>query len=657
MTDIIVSRAARFGASPARKVLDRILPWGPVTRARLARSAAIYAGLLSLAATMGTFGPSTAVKAFGLGLAAPGAGFLLWAGADSPTQLIALGLTVAAATAFLVSLLVWFATGNVLLPPAVWLTAAIAAAGGPAFGLDGGPANLWLDATRVVPLGVFLLLGFAAAGALIRGHAGRLRREALDRHLSGREAVPVPEPTAAQPTSDELSPEELSPEDLRLMRLILDRALQPVDAFSGFEWVDQFQTAAVRYQLNFMSYALSMAQRVHLEAFDGYLRTAQDNLTAKQTDPRVWRYWRLENAWGNLRTDADPIPRDNVMFTGFLAAQIAYDRAASGQRAFDAPGALNFARPNGRQTAYSFPALIDVLVQGYARAGFGLLACEPNWIYPLCNTIAATAIRAGDASEGTDHWRAIGGTFRRALESEFMTADGRFVPCRSTLTGLAMPSIGGAVMQAFPCLFLNALFPDLAERQWAAVRHAVRHKGWRTAIWPVDVGNYRFSRASGFAACAAAAVELGDGEAARCLLDLLDEACPATVTGSVAHRPNASLWAHGVELMARCGRAGALRSLVTAPAPSPRPGPFLKNVSYPDLLVAKATRTGGTLRAVLYPGKQPGFKAVTIGGLLPGRRYTVTTYRAHPFTADAGGAAQLNLFVSGRTAMRVAPSS
>ena len=298
-----------------------------------------------------------------------------------------------------------------------------------------------------------------------------------------------------------------------------------------------------------------------------------------------------------------------------------------------------------------------MLVRGYVRAGFGLLACEPNWIYPLCNMIAATAIRAGDASEGTDHWQAIGGRFRHALESEFMTADGRFVPCRSTLTGLALPSVGGAVMQAFPCLFLNALFPDLAERQWAAVRHAARYKGWRAAIWPLDVGNYRFSRAAGFAACAAAAVELGDDEAARCLLDHLDEACPATVTGSVAHRPNASLWAHGVELMARCGRAGALRSLVTEPTPYPRPGPFLTNVSYPDLLVAKATRTGGTLHTVLYPGNQPGFKAVTIGGLQPGRRYTVTTYRAQPFTADAAGAAQLNLFVSGRTAMRVAPSS
>src|SRR5712672_1450328 len=44
--------------------------------------------------------------------------------------------------------------------------------------------------------------------------------------------------------------EELTPRDLKLMRFLLDRALQPVGNFDGFEWLDQFQTAAVRYQLN-----------------------------------------------------------------------------------------------------------------------------------------------------------------------------------------------------------------------------------------------------------------------------------------------------------------------------------------------------------------------------------------------------------------------
>ena len=72
-----------------------------------------------------------------------------------------------------------------------------------------------------------------------------------------------------------------------------------VDAFAGFEWTEQFQTSAIRYQLNFMSYALSIAQARYLPAFQGYLADAQHNLILKQQNHRVWRYWQLENTTRN----------------------------------------------------------------------------------------------------------------------------------------------------------------------------------------------------------------------------------------------------------------------------------------------------------------------------------------------------------------------
>ena len=39
---------------------------------------------------------------------------------------------------------------------------------------------------------------------------------------------------------------EFSLDDLKRMRFLLDRMLQPTRNFDGFEWIDQFQTAAVR---------------------------------------------------------------------------------------------------------------------------------------------------------------------------------------------------------------------------------------------------------------------------------------------------------------------------------------------------------------------------------------------------------------------------
>src|SRR5262249_41442767 len=141
---------------------------------------------------------------------------------------------------------------------------------------------------------------------------------------------------------------ELSPHDLKLMRFLLDRALQPVENFDGFEWLDQFQTAAIRYQLNFIGYALALAQATRLPALRGYRDEAQRRLIDKQTDHRVWRYWALENFWGNLRTDRDPVARENIMFTGFCATQIAMYQAASGRRDYDRPKSFAMRHPSGR---------------------------------------------------------------------------------------------------------------------------------------------------------------------------------------------------------------------------------------------------------------------------------------------------------------------
>src|SRR5262249_36303674 len=95
------------------------------------------------------------------------------------------------------------------------------------------------------------------------------------------------------------------------------------ERFDGFEWRDQFQTAAVRYQVNFIGYALALAQANHAPAADAYFLDAQRRLQHKIGDERLWRYWRYENAWGRLRIGADPIPEQNIMYSGFTALQMA----------------------------------------------------------------------------------------------------------------------------------------------------------------------------------------------------------------------------------------------------------------------------------------------------------------------------------------------
>ena len=606
--------------------LAHLLGLGPVAFARQRRSMGLYVALISTALLIGSLAKAPAVKAFALGVIAPGAGFLHWAGPDSATQGLAVMLAGGGMALFAISLILWFATGNIILPPLLWLTLALLAGDPALFGLDS--LGEWRGGILVVPSSI-LTAFFAVVGLRLRWVHQAEKQAALPVRLYAAAAA-VHRP-------------ELSPDDLRLMCLILDRALQPVDDFNGFEWRDQFQTAAVRYQINFMSYALSLAQAHYLPAMRGYLATAQQRLLEKQSHPRIWGYWALENAWGNLRAGGDPVPRDNIMYSGFIAAQMAFAKAAG----FAGEQRLRL----GPNRDYDFDDLTALLAAQYEKAEFGLLACEPNWIYPLCNLITATALRTHDGLCGTDHWQKTAARFRQGLDQEFTGPNGRIVAFRSSITGFAPPSVGGAVMQAFPCFFLNGLFPDIAERQWAMFRDDLAKQDWRRAFWPIDVGNYAFSRASSLSASAAAAVEMGDGQMAEQLLGWLDEECPMTAT----HRTDASLWAHALELAARCGRENGLRTLITAAQSEQPQGPWLGDAAYPEILVAKAESRAGALFATLYPGDKPGQFPLEVGGLRPERHYRVEGADVDFCKADASGKAQLHVVLSGRTPIHICP--
>jgi hypothetical protein len=613
----------------------------------LGRTTALYIGMLLVGWGLAESTSRGELQALALGIMFPGGGFLAWADPSNGHALCAIALASGAVVLFAVAIVIWFATGNILLPLAAWSGTALAAAA--ASPLLGQPdAGAWPVAVEWTPMGAVILLAGASGTALAAQYRGLRIRRALGERLRRATRVTIRPGVPC---------EEISLRQLQQMRLLLDRALQPVDRFDGFEWIDQFQTAAVRYQINFASYALAMAGHVHLPAFTGYLLTAQRNLAEKLLDHRIWGYWQRENLWGNLRVNPDPIPRDNIMLSGFLAAQLGYARAASGLRDFDQPGSLGFVHPSGARYGYSLPSIVDLLVRQYRRAPYGLLACEPNWIYPLCNAITATAIRCSDAQRGTGHWDNLEPAFRRHLETEFITPTGRLVPFRSSLTGFAAPPVGGALMQAFPCFFLNATLPDIARRQWLLVWEALTPDRARRALWPIDIGNYRLSRALSYAAAAAAAMEMGDAEIGESLLEALDRVCPLEVAGGVAHRGNASLWAHALEMIARFGQANALQSLVAAPphasCEGAHRGPFIKAADYPDVLVAKARQRGGVLSAVLYPGKDAGFHVVTIGGLVRDQTYVVAIGADYRFVADANGEARLSLPIFGRTELRI----
>lgn len=628
--------------------------YAPVATKGILRFMAVYAVVLLAGYVLACFSVSEPFNIFGLGVMFPGGGFLAHAGMGDGLGVLHGAMAAGSMLLFLFSVIGWLATGNVLLPPLVWLLCAVMAASmphaRPDFAVDtlcitGSNARIALANAMLVCIAGLMALCFAVKGFLRLGH---LRRR---KHLNTWLQAEAPLVAARFQGGCEPDGQELSPDDVKRMRFLLDRALQPVDEFAGFEKLDQFQTAAIRYQINFAGYALSMANNTYMPACRAYVHDAQQLLIAKLSRYPVWRYWTLENLWGNLRYNPNPVIRENIMFSGFAVLQMAMYHAATGAEDFNETGNFTLRHPSGQSWNYTLPELVDILVKMADGSPYHLTACEPNWIYPLCNTISAASVAAGNP----DVWMRQQHRFREKLEQEFIDGLGRILPCRSRYTGFALPVFGGVVPQALPCFFLNAILPDVALRQWLLLRRSMidGQRLNKRAFWPVDTGNYRFSRASSYAVTALSAAELGDEEIYQACMDALDAECPVRDDNVHFHRPNASVWAHAAEFLARSCRQNSFRHIIAGEHRNPVQYPHIAQAEYPAVLVARAVYRQGRFEAVLYNGGAAGRQCVTIGGLKSQTHYTCTGAEQHHIVADAQGFAHVMIMLDGRTEFKL----
>jgi hypothetical protein len=73
----------------------------------------------------------------------------------------------------------------------------------------------------------------------------------------------------------------MSIEDLRMLQHFIQVAHQSMDDWSNFSHVDQFQTAAFRYQLYGLQWVLACIQKYWMPNYHGYLKSAQEKLIDK----------------------------------------------------------------------------------------------------------------------------------------------------------------------------------------------------------------------------------------------------------------------------------------------------------------------------------------------------------------------------------------
>ena len=627
---------------------------GPVTAARHRRNAIIYA-MLSVAALLPLMlDASAGWQAAGLGLFVPGGGFIAVGG----WAVVLLPITLAI---FWLSIVAWFWAGMVIAPLGVWLGSAVVA------GFMAGP-EIWAPAAWLSPAAAAAVFGVlqyrnAKRHAADREHY-KLRQGFVDASL-----VEVNENTRAVP---EAGTRELDPDQLAAVRYVLDRALQPIGEYKGFTIIDQFQPAALRYQINHMGFALGMTQCHYAPNFSGYLGQAQRNLVETYLDPKVWDYWVLESMWGHFNfTDFDPAKKDNIMLTGWYGMHVNQYMLNSGDRRYGEPGSLTF-RLND-STAYEHDAhtLAESVASNYQRSDFCLYPCEPNWVYPICNMYGMSSLAAHDAVFGTTHVNDRLPQWMEMLESEFVDEKGSIVGLRSYWTGLEMPFYNGEAGFAF---FANVFSPALARRLWAVGRKelgfciAENNNGEPRITIPrealsfmdtIDPGNYRPGKMFAYAAIAICGREFGDDALAEAALRSMDEDCGRRMDDGVLSYDEASclanVWAVEGRIM---GNGDFRRSFVEGPPESAFSGPLLDEASYPEVLVAKATSAGEDLDLVLYPGRGDGPQTIGLARLRAGARYRVAGGGApREIVADDAGTAQLEVELAGRTALNIAPAA
>jgi len=619
---------------------------GPVTASRLRRTALIYFGILLLGGAPLLMRLSPAWQAAGVGLWFPGAGFL----ADGGWAVLLLPVTLAL---FALAFFAWFGSGMILAPLLVWAGAA------------GLAAALASQTWTPGPFVAGLLL--AAFGGEVVRRSSKARREGHAMLRARSAGLPRAELRYAERAAEAAAaPDigELSREDLCAVRYALDRALQPLERFDGFDVRDIFQTAALRYQINHIGYALSQVQAQYTPSFHGYLSLAQRNAIEKYLLRRVWDYWIYESIWGHLNlSNWDPAGKDNIMLTGYYVPQVAIYASTTGDDRYGREGALTFRLNDRQQWRHDVHTINKSILDNLSQSPYCLYPCEPNWIYPACNLRGMAGLAAHDLAYGTHHVAQVLEPFLTNLETEFVGPTGEIVALRSSLTGIPLPF---PVSDVTYVPTLNIFAPARARRRWVlAAADLEKAIEWRDGAPVVnlpddgiDFGDYRKGiRAFAAATILCSAQEFGDTDIAKAAQNTLDLLCRRTESEGVLNY-GASNLTNLIALIGRISRRDGIRDLHTVPpAAGVKTGPLLTEARYPDVLVARAVSDGRGLELVLYASTDGSTQELGLSRLEPGAAYKVEGRPDLSFKADDHGGARLRVRIKGRCALAIQPEA
>jgi hypothetical protein len=634
----------RFGPNGVLLLPERPARLGPVSRKLVVRLACVLALIVVAGTLMVVLSDSAPWRTLGLSLVFPGGGFLYIA---SPLwfALVMVALVLA--------VVLWWGISAHWAIPLVWLAAAAVAtslADGPRLFVDRG--TTWPAAIAVV----YLLAAAAVGTAVFRFERTYRRKLAKVPELNAYLAdVPLP----ARPKVFE----EPSEFDGELLAWVYDLALQPLDEFKGFDWGEQIHgPTCVRYQLNMLGYGLAVYAANFLPNAPQPVEQALANLILKATDLRVWKYWRTLNVIGNFDANPDPIVRDNIMLSAYLAEQINLYEAATGSTRFDEPGSLTFVWKDGRTYPYDHHSIVEAVRRNFEANELGFFPCEPGWVFTACNTMGAQALKGHDTLHQTAHWTAVEPKWRHAVEEEMLTPDGNLPHIRSKLVGLSFDTgevPGGEYFLTGTNGFADVA-PDLAVRagllamrgadaRMAALRERIVDGELQLDMEPAPERNTLITTAvPQWTRLVGGARAVGEHEVAQAALRRMEATCG---TGQRwPERPlHAGVQTLGIHLLTRWGIPLSTAALALRGYVAPQ-GPVLRDGPWDEVLVTLARCDDGvTLDLALVPrGPSSSPVTLTFDTLLPHESYELALAgQVVAVAADAEGQATVRLTLDG----------
>ncbi|KAF8503084.1 hypothetical protein JB92DRAFT_816875 [Gautieria morchelliformis] len=223
-------------------------------------------------------------------------------------------------------------------------------------------------------------------------------------------------------------------------------ALEPAQ-----EWLDSY-----RYQLATMVYAAGATHYHRLPALRGLFQELLLKLIHKMLRKEVWGYWYLTSQSGKLvdpdikelrRPWADPIVRENIMYSGHLLLMVTLYAMLFDDNKFDQDDALTFQWDpvfwgmGPEKFSYTTSSLQQTILNQMEQNGWAGVCCEPNWIFVPCNQFPIIGMRYNDIRKGTKVVDGVIAKYAKALQDRGMiNGDGLFAQWYAVKQAFTVPA-------------------------------------------------------------------------------------------------------------------------------------------------------------------------------------------------------------------------